>query len=63
MLEMTIPSMTCGHCVGVVTKAIKQADPLATVDIDLARHSVRVQTTSERAAIESALTEAGYTPS
>lgn len=63
MLEMTIPSMTCGHCVGVVTKAIKQADPLATVDIDLVRHNVRVQTTHERAAIESALTEAGYTPS
>lgn len=63
MLEMTIPSMTCGHCVGVVTKAIKEADPLATVDIDLASHSVRVQTTQDRAAIEAAVTEAGYTPS
>lgn len=63
MLEMTIPSMTCGHCVGVVTKAIKEADPQATVDIDLASHSVRVQTTQDRAAIEAAVTEAGYTPS
>ena len=62
MLEMTIPSMTCGHCVGVVTKAIKVADPQATVEIDLARHSVRVQTTQDRAAIELAVTEAGYTP-
>ncbi len=63
MLEMTISSMTCGHCVGVVTQAIKEADPLATVEIDLARHSVRVQTTQDRVAIESAVTEAGYTPS
>ena len=62
MLEMTLPSMTCGHCVGVVTKAIKEADPRATVEIDLARHSVRVQTTQDRAAIESAVTEAGYAP-
>ena len=62
MLEMTLPSMTCGHCVGVVTKTIKEADPQATVEIDLARHSVRVQTTQARAAIESAVTEAGYVP-
>ena len=63
MLELTIPSMTCGHCVSVVTKAIKQADPLAKVEIDLASHRVRVETAADRAAIESSVTEAGYAPS
>ena len=62
MLELTIPSMTCGHCVSVVTQAIKQADPKATVEIDLASHRVRIQTTEDRATIESVVTEAGYTP-
>lgn len=62
MLELSIPSMTCGHCVSVVTRAIKQADPLAKVDIDLASHRVRVETTADRASIESAVTEAGYAP-
>ena len=63
MLELTLPTMTCGHCVGVVTKAIKQADPKAVVEIDLGTHRVRVETTEDRARIESAVTEAGYAPS
>ena len=62
MLELTLPSMTCGHCVNVVTKAIKQADPKATVEIDLASHRVRIETTEGRATIESVVTEAGYAP-
>ena len=62
MLELTLPTMTCGHCVGVVTKAIKQADPEALVEIDLASHRVRVETTEDRETIESAVAEAGYVP-
>ena len=62
MLELTLPTMTCGHCVSVVTKAIKQADPRALVEIDLASHRVRVETTEDRETIESAVAEAGYVP-
>ena len=62
MFELTLPTMTCGHCVGVVTKAIKQADPKALVEIDLASHRVRVETTEHSETIESAVAEAGYVP-
>lgn len=62
MIEFEIPSMTCGHCVSVVTKAIKQADPRALVEIDLASHRVRVETAEERVTIEKAVTEVGYAP-
>ena len=62
MLEFTLPTMTCGHCVGVVTKAVKQADPQALVEIDLASHRVRVATTEARETIQSAIAEAGYLP-
>ena len=62
MLELTLPTMTCGHCVGVVTQAIQQADPRATVEIDLASHRVRVESTEDHQTIESAVIEAGYTP-
>ncbi len=62
MFELTLPTMTCGHCVGVVTKAIKQADLQASVEIDLASHRVRVETTEDRETIESAVAEAGYVP-
>jgi copper chaperone len=62
MLELTLPTMTCGHCVASVTKAIKQADPQALVEIDLSTHRVSVQTKESREAIESAVVEAGYVP-
>ena len=62
MLELTLPTMTCGHCVSVVTKAIEQADPRASVEIDLASHRVRVETTEDRETIELAVAEAGYVP-
>ncbi len=62
MLELTLPTMTCGHCVSIVTKAIRQADPKAGVEIDLPSHRVRVETVEDRETIESAVTEAGYAP-
>ena len=36
MIEMTLPTMTCGHCVKTVTRTVQQIDPAATVEIDLA---------------------------
>ncbi len=62
MLELTLPTMTCGHCASVINKAIKQADPQALVEIDLVSQRVRVQTTEDRETIESAVAEAGYAP-
>lgn len=62
MQEFNIPSMSCGHCVGVVTQALKAADPKAQVDVDLGSHTVRVESSAERAALQAALTEAGYAP-
>ena len=62
MIELTLPTMTCGHCVGAVTKAIQLADPQAQVEIDLASHRVRVQTTETRDLVVAAVSEAGYTP-
>ena len=62
MLELTLPTMTCVHCTAVVTKAIKQVDPQATLHIDLASHLVRVKTAEGRETIEFAVTEAGYMP-
>lgn len=62
MMQFTIPSMTCGHCVGVVTRAVKQLDAQARVDIDLATHRVLLDTTASPQSIRDVLTEAGYPP-
>lgn len=62
MLEFRIPSMTCGHCAGVVTKTLEQVDANATVEIDLPSHRVRVQTQADRLTVADALAQAGYRP-
>ena len=36
MLTFEVKDMTCGHCVGAITKAVEAADPGARVQIDLA---------------------------
>jgi copper chaperone len=62
MTEFNVQSMTCGHCVSRVTKAIKAVDPQAQVECDLAARKVRVESREGREAIAAALTDAGYPP-
>ena len=62
MLELTLPTMTCGHCVRAVTQAVQLADPAATVQADLATHQVQVDTTASRDAVATQLAQAGYEP-
>jgi len=62
MHEFTIAEMSCGHCVGVITKTVQQLDPKARVETDLASKKVRVESAQPRDAIVHVLDEAGYTP-
>lgn len=60
MIELTLPTMTCGHCVKTVTKTVQQVDATARVDIDLAEHRVRIESQQPEAVFRSALAEEGY---
>lgn len=60
MIELTVKDMTCNHCVGVVTKAVKSVDPNATVNVDLPSKRVQVVSQSSAGAFAKALDEAGY---
>jgi copper chaperone len=62
MIEFQIDAMTCGHCVSTVTKTVKAVDPAAEVNVDLASHTVQVESTKDRRDLAAALAEAGYTP-
>lgn len=62
-LDLTLPAMTCGHCVKTVTATVQRLDPQAQVQADTATHRVRVDTTAARDGVVAALTEAGYPPS
>ena len=62
MVDFKIPSMSCGHCVGVVTQAVKSVDASAGVTVDLPSHTVQVDTAQSREALAQALSQAGYAP-
>lgn len=60
MIELTVKDMTCNHCVGIVTKAVKSVDPNATVNVDLPRKRVQVDSAASLGAFAKALEAAGY---
>ena len=58
--EFTVSGMNCGHCEAAVTRAIKQLDPAAQVQIDLPSGRVKVQSEQPRQALAAAIAEEGY---
>jgi copper chaperone len=62
MIEFTVPALSCGHCVQVITRALQALDPLAQVRVDLDSRQVRVESTRDAAEFARALDEAGYPP-
>ena len=62
MIELKLPTMTCGHCVRTVTETVQAVDANARLEIDLPAQRVRIQSLLERQAFERALAEEGYAP-
>ena len=60
MMKFRIPDMSCGHCSGVITKAIKDIDGSATIDFDMAARTATIKTVADGETISSALADAGY---
>ena len=63
MITFQVNDMSCGHCVGVITRAVKDADRDAEVRIDLNKHLVEIEPkASDAEQLRAAIAEAGYTP-
>lgn len=63
MITFEVNDMSCGHCVGAITKALQAVDAGARVQIDLATHRVQIEpATPDAAQLGEAIAEAGYTP-
>ena len=58
--QLTLPDMTCGHCVKAVTATVRAVDPQARLEIDLARHLVTIASARPAAEFAQALAEEGY---
>lgn len=62
MIEYQVSDMTCGHCVSRVTKAVKEVDGSAKVDINLDNKRVRIESSHDGEDFAEAIREAGYIP-
>jgi len=62
MIQFTLPTMTCGHCVRAVTATVQKLDPEAKVTTDLPTHRVEIETRLPADQVAQALAEEGYEP-
>ena len=62
MIELKLPTMTCGHCVRTVTQTVRAVDAAARVEIDLPAQRVRIESQQPKEAFAHALAEEGYAP-
>lgn len=62
MIELAVNDMTCGHCASVITKAVRETDPAARCEIDLAGKRVRIASGQPAQEFLEAIAEAGYSP-
>lgn len=58
-MKFTVKGMTCGHCVGAITRAIEAIG--ASAHVDLESRTVRVDGTRDAAVVRRAIEAEGYT--
>lgn len=59
-MKFHVPDMSCGHCTAAIDKAVKAADPDATVDSDLTSKTVTIASDKDAMTMQGALRDAGY---
>ncbi|SIT48413.1 conserved hypothetical protein [Paraburkholderia ribeironis] len=63
MIAFEVNDMTCGHCAGAITEALKAVDNHAKFTVDPARHLVTIESTDvDPNKLRDAIADAGYTP-
>ena len=60
MYELTVEDMSCGHCVGRVTKSVQAIDKDAKVEVDLPTKKVKIDSSADLDRIVQAIDAAGY---
>ncbi|CAH2604069.1 Heavy-metal-associated domain-containing protein [Rhodovastum atsumiense] len=61
MPRFSVPDMSCNGCVRSITGAVQGVDPAARVEADLDTHLVTIDSQAAPAALQAAITEAGFT--
>jgi copper chaperone CopZ len=59
-LQLSVPGMTCQHCVRTVSAALSDVANVTAVHVDLETKLVTVSGGTDEAAVRAAVAEAGY---
>lgn len=60
MTTFAVPEMSCGHCTSAIERAIRAADPAASVVCDLKTRRVHVTSAVDDEALAGTIRAAGY---
>jgi copper chaperone len=60
MVVLKVPDMSCGGCASSVRAAVQSVDPAASVQPDLAKRQVRIESKAATVALCAALRKAGF---
>ena len=59
-IVLSVPDMSCDHCVRAITGEVSCVDGVQHVDVQLTTKTVRVTGPASEAAVREAIAEAGY---
>lgn len=59
-MEFEVPGMTCGHCTAAIKRSVQAVDPVATVDCDLGKRRVKIDSALTPVELGAAIEDAGY---
>jgi copper chaperone len=60
MIQFTVEGMSCNHCISAITRAVRDVDPVASVDVTLASQSVKIDSAADVVELREAIEDAGY---
>ncbi|AJZ56378.1 heavy-metal-associated domain-containing protein [Paraburkholderia fungorum] len=60
-MQFSVDDMTCGRCARAITEAVREADPVASVTVDVGAKCVTVVSDVPSGEIVRAISVAGYT--
>ncbi|MFM0268199.1 MULTISPECIES: heavy-metal-associated domain-containing protein [Paraburkholderia] len=60
-MQFSVNDMTCEHCARAITEAVREADPVASVAVDVGAKCVTVISDVSSIEIVRAISDAGYT--
>ncbi len=60
-MVLTVPDMSCEHCVKRITAALKSVSGVDKIEIDLSLKKVVIQGNADETAVVGAIKNAGYT--